>query len=173
MNLYNSLKLQSRKSFVLLVAAFAFVCMSARLADKASFAGEWTLNDQKSTLGEFGARFTPKKVKVEQTDNLLSLERTTSFNGEDRVTPEKITLDGKESENTVFGNAKRKSTAKWSEDLQTLTISSELNLERNGQSMQIKSTEVWKLIDAKTLSLETTSVTPNGTNTVKAVFDKK
>jgi hypothetical protein len=171
MNIYNFFKLQSRKSFFVIAAAIAFVCMSARLADKANFSGEWTVNDQKSVLGQ--ARFVPKKVKVEQTDNLLSLERTTSFNGEERVTPEKLTLDGKESENVAFGTAKRKSTVKWADDGQSLTINSELNIERNGENLQIKSTEVWKLLDAKTLSVETTSTTPQGTNTVKAVFDKK
>ena len=172
MNFYNSLKLQSRKLLLVVTAALAFVCMSARLADKANFSGEWTLNEQKSAFGE-GPRFTPKKIKVEQVDNGLSVERTTSFNGEDRVTPEKLSLDGKETENLAFGTAKRKSTVKWGADGQSITISSVLNLDRDGQTMEIKSTEVWKLVDAKTLSVETTSTTPQGTNTIKAVFDKK
>lgn len=171
MNLYKSQQQHSKKAFFVITASIALMCMSARLADKSNFSGEWTFNEQKSTLGT-AARFTPKKVKVEQTDNMFSLERTSSFNGEDRVTPEKITLDGKESENTVFGTAKRKSTAKWSDDGQTLTISSVLNIERNGENMEIKGTEVWKLVDAKTLSVETTNTTPAGTNTAKAVFDK-
>lgn len=172
MNLFKTLQQQGKRIFFLITAAFALTLMSAKLADKTNFTGEWTLNDQKSSLGD-GARFTPKKLKVDQADNMLSLERTSTFNVEDRVTPEKITLDGKESENTVFGTAKRKSTAKWSDDGQTLTITSVLNIDRNGQNMEIKGTEVWKLIDAKTLSLESTTTTPNGTSTMKAVFDKK
>jgi hypothetical protein len=46
-----------------LLAAFAFVCTAA-IVDKANFSGDWTLNEQKSDLGQFGTRFTPKKFKV-------------------------------------------------------------------------------------------------------------
>src|SRR5688572_30144060 len=106
MNFYNSFKLTTRKFSFVIAAALAIMCMSARLADKTNFTGEWTLNEQKSAFGE-GPRFTPKKLKVDQAENALSVERTTSFNGEDRVTPEKLTLDGKETENLAFGTFKR------------------------------------------------------------------
>ena len=166
-------KLVTKKTAFLTAAAFAFVCISATIVDKSNFAGEWTLNAQKSELGEFGSRFTPKKLKVEQKENEISLERTTSFNGEDRTSAEKITLDGKETENTVYGNSKKTSTAKWSDDAQTLTVNSVIKFDRNGEVLEIKSTETWKLInEGKSLSLETTSTSSMGTNTMKAVFDK-
>lgn len=163
----------TKKTAFLTAAAFAFICISAAIVDKSNFTGEWTLNEKKSDLGEFGARFTPKKIKVEQKEDGLSIERVISFNGEDRTTSEKLTLDGKESENTVFNNSKKKSTAKWSDDGQTLTVNSVTKLDRNGEILEIKSTETWKLMnEGKSLSLETVSTSSMGTNDVKAVFDK-
>lgn len=100
-------KLIIKKTRFVTAAVFAFVCISATIVDKSNFAGEWALNAQKSELEEFGSRFTSKKLKVEQKENEISLERTTSFNSEDRTSAEKITLDGKETENTVYGNQKK------------------------------------------------------------------
>ncbi len=56
-------KIPTRKAAFLIAAAFAFVCTAA-IVDKANFSGDWTLNEQKSDLGQFGTRFTPKKFKV-------------------------------------------------------------------------------------------------------------
>ena len=166
-------KISKQSTFFVTAAAFAAICSSYTVADNANFSGDWTLNEQKSELGDFGARIAPKKLKVTQTADALTADKTSSFNGEERKTTEKITLDGKESENTVFGTSKKKSTAKWDDNGQTLSVSSNTAFERNGETMAIKGTENWKLLDAgKTLSIETTSVSSRGTITVKAVYEK-
>jgi hypothetical protein len=164
--------LNAKAAFVVTVA-FAVMCTAATRVNQANLSGSWKLNEQKSELGQFGGRMTAKTLKLEQKEDGLSIERTSNFNGEDRTSTEKLSFDGKESENTVFGTAKKKSTAKWSEDGQTLTVNSVVTFERDGQTMEIKSTETWKLInDGQGLSVETNSTSQMGNNTVKAVFEK-
>jgi hypothetical protein len=166
-------KVLSAKTTFVLTVAFAVMCTAATRVNNANFSGSWKLNEQKSDLGQFGGRMTPKTLKLEQKEDGLSIERTSNFNGQDRTTTEKLSFDGKETENTVFGTAKKKSTAKWSEDGQTLTVNSVVAFDRNGQTMEIKSTETWKLInDGQGLSVETKSTSQMGENTVKAVFEK-
>ncbi len=43
----------------------------------------------------------------------------------------------------------------------------------NGESMQMKSTAVWTLTDANSLTVNTKSTTPNGERVTKMVYDKK
>lgn len=69
-------------------------------------------------------------------------------------------FDGKESETTVFGNSKKKSLVKWSDDGQMLTISYTILFERNGQTSEIKGTETWGLTKDGLLSLVTVSSSP-------------
>jgi hypothetical protein len=108
-----------------------------------------------------------------QADNLAVQRFATSPDGSDITSNEKLTYDGKETESTVFGNTKKKSTAKWSDDGQTLNVNSTIVFERDGQSFEVKVTEAWKLVEAgKVLSVESTSTSQMGTNTMKLLYDK-
>lgn len=165
-------KLTSKSTVFVTAAAFAAVCSAHTFRQSTNFSGDWTLNAQKSELGEMAAR-VPTKLKVTQSADALTTERTSNFNGEERKTTEKITLDGKESENTVFGNSKKKSIAKWENNGQTLHLNSNILFERDGQTIEIKGTENWKLLDGgKTLTIESTSVSTRGTFAAKAVYEK-
>ncbi|MCW3079530.1 hypothetical protein [Segetibacter sp.] len=165
-------KLTGKSTVFVTAAAFAAICSAHTIRQSANFSGDWTLNAQKSELGEMAGRI-PTKLKVTQTADAVTTERTSSFNGEERKTNEKITLDGKESENIVFGTSKKKSIAKWESNGQTLNLNSNILFERDGQTMEIKGTENWKLLDGgKTLSIESTSVSTRGTFAAKAVYEK-
>jgi hypothetical protein len=86
---------------------------------------------------------------------------------------EKLTFDDKESESAAFGNNKKKSKAKWSDDGKTLTIKSTITFDRNGETMEIKGTEKWTLLDdGKTLSIESETFSSRGTNNTKLIYDK-
>jgi hypothetical protein len=164
----------SKKTLVLSTAAYMTICSAATAqTQKANFFGDWKLNEQKSTLGQF-ARMVPKKLKLDgQTDDLTVQRSATSPDGNDITTNEKLTYDGKETESTVFGNTKKKSTAKWSDDGQTLNVNSTIVFEREGQTFEVKVTEAWKLLEAgKVLSVESTSTSQMGTNTMKLLYDK-
>jgi hypothetical protein len=154
-----------------------FVCLSttaAVLFANADLSGEWKLNEQKSELGQFGGRMAARKLKVTSGADTISIERTSvTPNGEERTTTEKLTFDGKEIETTIFGNNKKKSTAQWATDGQTLNVNSVIVFDRNGEQMEIKVTEAWKLTDnGQALSVESTSTSSRGTNTMKLVYEK-
>ena len=142
-------------------------------AQRASFSGEWKLDQSKSELGEFAGR-AATSVKADQKDDAITVSKTTpGFNGGDPMTTTvTLTYDGKVAESEGFGGAKRKSTAKWSDDGKTFTISSNMVLERDGQSFEIKSTENWTLTKDGWLSIVTNSSSPRGEMTIKAVYTK-
>ena len=87
-------------------------------------------------------------------------------------TTSKYTLDGKESVNTM-GMGESKSTATWSADGKSLTIVTKMSFERDGQSMEFTTTEVWTLASPASLTVATTRNTPNGEVKTKMVYDKK
>jgi hypothetical protein len=173
---------------------FAFLCMPLAInaqGSKANFTGKWVLNTSKSDMGQppqgpgqppqgqpptgggqrmggFGGDFT-----ATQDANLLTVERTrTGQDGQPMTITSKYTLDGKLSVNTT-GRGESKSTATWSTDGKSLTIFTTRTFERDGQSMEMKSNEVWTLTSPTTLSVVNTMNTPNGERKTTMVYDKK
>lgn len=148
----------------------------------ADFSGEWTLNEQKSTIGENLGRMASKKLKITQESTAISIERTgTNRNGETVTSNEKLTLDGKETDISANngggggggGNATRKVSAQWAADGKALTINSTRTFTRDGNTMENKTTENWSLSeDGKILTIDLTSTSQRGTNTMKLVYDK-
>ena len=66
-----------------------------------------------------------------------------------------------------------KSTARWSDDGQTMTVNSVRSFDENGETADFKVTEVWKLInDGKSISVQVNSSSTSGENTMKLVYDK-
>lgn len=176
MKIYQTLqKLTFRNSVLFATAAMILLCSAMPYDNVAvNFSGEWKLNEQKSELGEFGGRFAPKKLKVDSKADSLSYERTsTNQAGEEITSTIKLTFDGKESESIAFGNSKRKSAAKWSDDGQSLLVNSTILLDQNGQTTEIKVNEIWKLADnGNSLSIESKSSSSFGDNSMKLIYDK-
>jgi len=165
-------KLFSKQLFLLLLAP-ALLSSFILFTERANFAGEWKLNEGKSELGEFGGRFAARTIKIEQKEDAITISKTApGFNGGENVTTtETLNFDGKESETTVFGSSKKKSTLKWSDDSQSFVINYSIMFERNGQTSEFKGTETWSLKDGA-LSLVTISSSPRGENTTKALYNK-
>jgi hypothetical protein len=165
------------KTSLLLAAAAIIVLSSATVLNPApNFAGEWKLNESKSEMGQFG-RGAAKKIKVESMDAQgISYDRTTTNQaGEDVVRKEKLSFDGKETESTYaggFGNAKRKASAKITDD--AMIIDAKTKFDRDGQEIEIKSKETWKLSDGgQTLTIESNSTSSFGENSMKLVYEKQ
>lgn len=163
-------------SLTIILALIAPVMINAQ-AGKANFAGNWTLNAEKSTQpqggGGGGQRMGGGNFVAAQEANLLTVTRTrTGQDGTPTTTVLKYTLDGKESINT---NARgdSKSTAKWSADGKTLTISTSRTMDMNGESRTMVSSEAWTLTDAKTLTVISTRQGQNGEVKTTNVYDKK
>jgi len=143
-------------------------------AQKTNFAGSWVYNAQKSIVPENGFGAGATKMVVTQDDLNLNMDRTfKGRDGEDISAKEKISLDGKECENVIFGDFKKKSTANWSADGKVLTIKGIMVFDVNGESMEMKSVEIWKLSDdANTLTQESSFSTPNGDMKSTNVYEK-
>lgn len=165
--------MKSRLAAIVL-AGIAIMGTAATIIVNADFKGEWTFNEKKSTLSEGRFRMNAQKIKVSADGDAIAIERTSNTpNGEARTSSEKITTDGKPSESTVFGNNKKVSTAAWSASGEELTIKSTTNFERDGNTIEIKSVEIWKLLDGgKALSIEATSTSPRGETKNTFVYDK-
>lgn len=175
MNAYQSLQ-KFLPGRTLLFAAVALVLLVSAIPSGnvyVNFTGEWKLNEQKSELGEFG-NFAPRKIKIDSKNDSLSYERTvTNQSGEEVIISMKLRFDGKETEGVAFGNSKRKSIAKWSDDGQSLLVNSTILFDQDGQITEIKVNEVWKLIEnGSILTIESNSSSSFGDNSMKMMFDK-
>lgn len=166
-------KLFSRISLFSLLIPAAFLFSFTPIADKVNFSGEWKLDEAKSELGQFGGRVA-RTLKADQKDNAITISRTTpGFNGGDPVTSTvTISFDGKITDSEGFGGSKRKSSAKWSDDGQSLIISTTTTFDRDGQTMEFKSTETWTLTKDGTLSVVTNTTSQRGDMTTKAIYAK-
>jgi len=139
-----------------------------------NFSGSWTLNESKSELGEGGQRMISQKLTITQDKMSFKLERSfTGQDGEERKMSETYTLDGKESVNPVF-NSSKKSVAVWADDKKSLSVSSKMVFERDGEQMEIKIVEKYQLAEAdKNLSIESLVTSSRGERKAKLVYDKK
>lgn len=152
-----------------------FFFMSASLnAQRTNYSGTWIFNESKSQLGEMRFRAPASKLVMTQEENSLVLERTAKGrNGEEFTLKEKYTLDGKICENTGAMNTVKKSTITWSSDNKILTINSTAVFERDGNSMEIKTIEVFNLSnDGKVLTVNSTSTSQRGERKQTLVYDK-
>jgi hypothetical protein len=108
-----------------------------------------------------------------QDANLLTVDRTRpDQNGAQQTITSKYTLDGKECVNTS-GMGEAKSVATWAADGKSLTIVTNRTFDRNGQSMTMKTTEVWTLTSPSALTIVSTRTSQNGDRTSTMVYDKK
>jgi hypothetical protein len=161
-----------KKILGILIAPVILLSFTSR-PDHANFAGEWHLNETKSDLGQF-ANYAPRTIKVEQTDDSITISKTApGFSGDDVTTSETLSFDGKETKSTIFQTSTRTASAKWSDDGQTLTITYDLMLDFNGQTTEIKGTEVWTLADdGKTLVSQNNSSSSFGDIEAKGIYEK-
>ena len=163
----------SKKIISLLIAPALLLAFTSKM-DRTNLSGQWKLNESKSDLGPMQS-FATRAIKIDQKDDGITISQTSpSFNGEDRTLTETWSYDGKETETTLFGSSKKKSTAKWSDDGKSLIISYVLNLDFGGQAMEIKGTENWSISDdGKTLTIQNNSSSSQGDLSTKAVYDKQ
>jgi hypothetical protein len=158
----------------ILIAMLSFLMISVNsFAQKPNFSGTFNLNESKSNIGQ-GPMRPAFELIVTQDDNSLAIQRKSKGrDGEDRVQNLKYTLDGKECENQGFMNSVSKSVVNWSADQKTLTINTTTVMDRNGEKIEMKSTEIWSLsTDGSTMTLDVNRSTPNGEIKQTLVYDK-
>ena len=140
-----------------------------------NFSGTWKFNESKSNLGDGGPRMASTTLVIVHQGNDMVIDRTQpSYEGDEIKTNEKYTLDGKECLNTGMMNSVRKSTVNWSEDKKSLIIVTAITFERDGEKMEMKSTEAWKMAaDNNTLTIDSDFSSPWGEMKTTIVYDKK
>ena len=140
----------------------------------ADFSGEWVLNEDKSSLGNQGSGNLPAKLKISQKENELDIKR--SFTEEwqdDRITEEKMMLNGEESKSEFYG-APRITTASLSPNRDTLNVKSKVTFNRGGQTSEMTTTEVWGLQKhGKVLAIIQSSVSQQGERKITMIYDKQ
>ena len=133
-----------------------------------NFSGTWKLNNEKSTLFEQFS-LAPTQVIVTQTADTIMVEKHGNFQGTEYVTKDRISLDGKECVNIGWMNSKKTSTAVWSEDGKTLTISSKLPTQDQGEATM---KEVFRLEDPS-LKIELSAASSMGEMSETYLLDKQ
>jgi hypothetical protein len=169
--------MKSNKSILRnLMGLLVFMFISASLFAQTNFAGTWALNESKSNFGDSQFRMASAAMTVTQDAKVLTVESTrTNQDGVETKTTAKYNLDGSVSENAGRNNIIRKSTVSWSADKTTITIASTMTMERDGQSMEMKSSETWKLTEGgKVLMIDNVRPGMDGTERkTTAAYDKK
>jgi hypothetical protein len=154
------------KKLSLLFAAIMITALAN--SQTLNFTGTWKLNSSLSKLNaDFS--FAPKEIIIDQKGNDMKVERHSSYQGEDFTINDKFTLDGKECINTGWQDSEKKSTAVWSDDKNSLKISTKLIM---GDGGEMSITETFK-IDKKNMVIETSASSSYGDMTETMVYDKQ
>ena len=169
--------MKQQRTFQLLlmavICALLLIPATSSAKENTDFTGDWTLNESKSDLGE-GRMFSTSKMTVKQEGNTIIIERTRSGrDGQERTMSETLTTDGKEN-TSKSENRSSTSTAEWSDDGTTLTIKSNMEFNRQGETFQIKRSEIWTLgEEGKILKIQSESSSSRGERSVTLVYDKQ
>ncbi|MBN1145599.1 MAG: hypothetical protein JXA72_14315 [Bacteroidales bacterium] len=132
-----------------------------------NLSGSWKLNSSKSKLNaEFS--MAPKSINMTQNGNSLSVEKHSEFQGQEMVSTDKLTLDGKECINPGFMDSQKKSTAVWSDDKKSLKVTSKIAM---GDGNEMVITEIYKL-DGTSLVIDSSSSSSFGEMAETMVYDK-
>ncbi len=153
-----------KKTAIILTALMITTLVGAQGLD---FSGNWKLNSSKSKLNtEFS--MAPQTLVITQNGNEINVERHSDFQGQQMVTADKITLDGKECINKGFMDSEKKSTASWADDKKSLKVISKISI---GDGGEMVITEVFKL-DSGSLVIDSSSASSFGNMAETMIYDK-
>ena len=157
------------------VLALPLLCLLVVAADKANFNGQWVMDKSKST------GLPPEmnqNMKVEQNGDKVAIE-TDVFQGDNvNTVPDSYTLDGKEVEIPVRlqsgEEAKAKRTAKWNEKGDGFEVRDVADFDTADGKVTITTVRKWAMgADGKSLVIEMSRTTPDGTITSVRLFNRK
>lgn len=118
-----------KQIFYLLI--FSLISISS-MGEVVDFSGTWNLNKSKSTLNDQFS-MAPNQIILIQNNDGLAVERHGSFQDQGYTISDKFTLDGKECINAGWMDTEKKSTAVWSADQKSLTITSKIAMQDGGE----------------------------------------
>jgi len=138
------------------------------------FSGEWVFDEDRSILDNFGVGNLPYKLGITHKGNDLAIQKTFIVEwGDDRVTEEKLTLDGEEIK-SEFRNSPRITTAKLSEEGDILVIESKVTFSRGDRTFEMVTNEKWSLQErGKVLSIEQSSTSFRRERKITMIFNAR
>jgi hypothetical protein len=154
------------KKFIYLIAMV--LISSAAIGQKVDFSGTWKINREKSQLGDQFS-MAPNSIVLEHTKKEMSLQRNSSWQGQDYSYTDKFTLDGEECENVGMMDMLKKSTVVWNDDKKSLKITTKIEMQ-DGTDMTIIENLA---MDGENLVMETSASSSYGDMSEVFVFDKE
>jgi hypothetical protein len=138
------------------------------------FSGTWVLNEEQCVLDNLGTGNLPYKMEITQKENSLGIRRHFIVEwGDDRITEETPTLDGKEFKSVLF-DSPRVTTVNWSAGGDALTMESRVTFNRGGQTSEMLTKEMWTLRErGRILSIQQSSKSFRGERNITLIFDKQ
>ncbi len=142
-------------------------------SSKIDFTGEWIINEERSSLDNMGVSGIPYKLMIAQKDNNLEITKTFIVEfAENKITNEKITLNGKEIKTEIFNSPGTKS-ANWNSSNDSLIIESKASFNRDGKPVPMVVNEKWNLLEhGNTLQMKQYSSSFWGERKIAMVFDR-
>ncbi|MGC9471428.1 MAG: hypothetical protein ACP5D1_07780 [Bacteroidales bacterium] len=166
----------SRTGMIILVLLTGMFMLPRNISaqEKTDFSGTWKLNESKSSTDEGRFRMGTPTLTVTQKENEMKVDRIMrGRDDQERTFTSTYSLDGKETSQEAFRGTTT-SVAGWSDNGKSLTITTTRKMERDGQTMEMKTTEVWTLTEGgNSLTITSTSNTPRGEMKVTLVYDKQ
>jgi mannan endo-1,4-beta-mannosidase len=138
------------------------------------FSGEWILNEEESVFDDWGGGSSANKMKLLLRGDTLTIERSYIVEyDDDIISMETMILDSSEMK-SEFWNSPRVTTAILSEDKDTIFVTSVITFNRDGQTFEMKSTELWSLEeDGNALVIQQRSNSFRGERNIKMLYERE
>lgn len=166
-----------RRTFVAaLASSMVFAAVAAGAAAKANFSGTWVMDAAKSEGMPAGIEQT---ITIKQDGDKITTDVKIKSPQGDRAFSDSYTVDGKEvdfTNNMLRGmTGKGKRTTKWSADGGGIEINETTDVQTpDGETATLKAVRKWSLsADGKTLTIEQTLDTPQGSQQSKRLLNKQ
>jgi len=166
-----------KRTIVLGSVAALVLCLSLVAASaKVNFSGTWVLD--KSHSEGLPPELKDQTLTVVQTDDKILIDTTIVRDGGDMKQSDVYMLTGKEADykpQPIMGiEGKGKRTAQWAADGNSLDVKEEATYEGPDGPVAIQITRKWTLsADGKSLIIDMTINSPQGSRQMKRAFTKK
>jgi len=134
---------------------------------------DWLFDEDRSTLGNAGTGNVSDRIRIIQTERDLTLARTyIQEDSDDRIATDVYSFE--KQLQTETGNFTRVTSAKRSENMDTVFLNTTMTVKRGARTTQSAITEIWYLSDnMRTLFIDQVSATFMGKSSVRLVYDKE
>ncbi|MEJ2053581.1 MAG: hypothetical protein P8X42_06640 [Calditrichaceae bacterium] len=140
------------------------------------FTGSWIFNEDESIIDNMGVSLLPYKMAIKHNEDRLIIEKMFIVEwGDNRSRIDTLALDGEVSETIAeYWNTPQIITAGWSEDKDTLRISTKISYDRNGQPAEMTTLEKWVIKnDGKALEVNYKSESFWGERRLMLIYEKQ